>query len=81
MGRKLKSYLAITGEVTLRGKVLPVGGIKEKSLAAKRAGVKTVILPAQNEKDLAELTDAEREGLTFILAASVSDAMDAALEA
>jgi ATP-dependent Lon protease len=79
--RKVKSFLAITGEVTLRGKVLPVGGIKEKSLAAKRAGVKTVILPAHNEKDLAELTDNEREGLTFILVESVSDAMDAALEA
>ncbi len=78
--RKVKSYLAITGEVTLRGKVLPVGGIKEKSLAAKRAGVKTVILPAHNKKDLADMTSNERKGLKFVFAETVSDALDAALE-
>ena len=76
----MKSYLAITGEVTLRGKVLPVGGIKEKSLAAKRAGVKTVILPGQNKKDLADMTANERKGLKFIFAETVPDALDAALE-
>ncbi len=53
-GRPIKPALAMTGEVTLSGKVLPVGGIKEKVLAAKRAGIKTVILPERNRKDLIE---------------------------
>jgi ATP-dependent Lon protease len=61
----VKSDLAMTGELSLTGKVLPVGGIKEKVLAAKRAGIKTIILPKQNEKDLKEVPEAHRKGLKF----------------
>lgn len=63
--RKVKSGIAMTGELSLTGKVLPVGGIKEKVLAAKRAGIKTVILPKQNEKDLKEVPERHRKGLKF----------------
>lgn len=63
--RKVKSGLAMTGELSLTGRVLPVGGIKEKVLAAKRAGIKTIILPEQNEKDLKEVPERHRKGLKF----------------
>ncbi|MBT7608544.1 MAG: endopeptidase La [Bacteriovoracaceae bacterium] len=63
--KKVKSALAMTGELSLTGKVLPVGGIKEKVLAAKRAGIKTIILPKQNEKDLKEVPERHRKGLKF----------------
>jgi len=62
---KIKSSLAMTGELSLTGKVLPVGGIKEKVLAAKRAGIKNIILPKQNEKDLKEVPERHRKGLKF----------------
>ncbi len=55
--RKVKGSIALTGEITLRGLVLPVGGIKEKVLAAKRAGIKKVLLPKKNEKDVAEIEE------------------------
>jgi ATP-dependent Lon protease len=77
--RLVKSDVAMTGEITLRGRVLPVGGIKEKVLAAHRAGLKTVILPARNEKDLDELPDEVRKDLTFIFAEKVADVFQAAL--
>jgi ATP-dependent Lon protease len=64
-GIPVSPELAMTGELTLRGKVLPVGGIKEKMIAAKSAGIKRVILPAKNEKDLEELSEVVREALTF----------------
>lgn len=64
-GRKVKPYLAMTGEITLRGKVLPVGGIKEKILAAKRAGIKEIILCKENEKHIAEINEMYLQGLTF----------------
>jgi ATP-dependent Lon protease len=64
-GRKVKKDLAMTGEITLRGQVLPVGGIKEKMLAAHRAGIKTVILPQENEKDLEELPENVRKEINF----------------
>jgi ATP-dependent Lon protease len=64
-GRKVKPYLAMTGEITLRGQVLPVGGIKEKILAAKRAGMKEIILCWQNEKDVNEIDQAFIKGVTF----------------
>jgi ATP-dependent Lon protease len=63
--KKVKSGIAMTGELSLTGKVLPVGGIKEKVLAAKRAGIKTVILPKQNENDLKEVPERHRKGLKF----------------
>jgi ATP-dependent Lon protease len=80
-GRKVKPALAMTGEVTLTGKVLPVGGIKEKVLAAKRAGIRTVILPERNRKDLEEdLPETLREGMSFLFARTVGDVLNAALE-
>jgi ATP-dependent Lon protease len=79
-GRPIKPALAMTGEVTLSGKVLPVGGIKEKIMAAKRAGIKTVILPDRNKKDLYEdIPEELRKGMTFIFAKDVSEVLDAAL--
>ncbi len=77
--RLVKSDVAMTGEITLRGRVLPVGGIKEKVLAAHRAGLKTVILPKRNEKDLDDLPDQVRKEMSFVLAEEVSDVWDAAL--
>lgn len=64
-GKPVKPYLAMTGEITLRGKVLPVGGIKEKILAAKRAGIKEIILCQENEKHIAEIDDIYLKGLSF----------------
>ena len=79
-GRKVRSDLAMTGEVTLRGKVLPVGGIKEKVLAAHRAGLRTVMLPKLNEKDVGELPPAVREEQTFVFVDDVGEAIRTALE-
>jgi len=62
----VRQDIAMTGEITLSGLVLPVGGIREKSLAARRSGIKTVILPALNEPDLSELTEEIRKDMTFI---------------
>ena len=64
-GKKVKSGLAMTGELSLTGKILPVGGIKEKVLAAKRAGIRHVIFPKENEKDLKEVPERHRKGLKF----------------
>ena len=63
--RKVKKNLAMTGEITLRGKVLPVGGLKEKILAAKRAGIKEIILCKENKKDINEIKTEYLDGLTF----------------
>jgi len=79
--RPVRSNLAMTGEITLSGRVLPVGGIKEKVLAAKRAGVTTVILPKRNEKNLLEDVPREaREGMIFHLVDSVDQVLDLSLE-
>ncbi len=78
-GRPADPTVAMTGEITLRGQVLPVGGIKEKVLAAHRAGVRTVILPARNEPDLHEVPPDVRRELQFTLAACVEDVLKAAL--
>jgi ATP-dependent Lon protease len=64
-GRRVRSDIAMTGEISLRGLVLPVGGIKEKVLAARRAGIKTVIMPERNRKDLEDIPEAAREAMTF----------------
>jgi len=72
--------LAMTGEITLRGKVLPVGGIKEKVLAAKRAGLSTVILPKRNAKDLEELSATVRNEMKFHFVETIDEALGYALE-
>lgn len=72
-----KPSVAMTGEITLRGRVLPVGGIKEKVLAAKRAGISTIILPKRNEKDLAEVPDKAKEKLSFIFVEKVDEMLAA----
>ena len=77
--RKVKGNLAMTGEITLRGKVLPVGGIKEKILAAKRAGIKDIILSSDNRKDLEEIKEVYLKGLNFHFVNKVSDVLGFAL--
>ena len=79
-GRRVKCNVGMTGEITLRGKVLPIGGVKEKSLAARRAGLDTVILPLQNQGDVRELSDELRGDLKFIFAETIGDVLSAALE-
>ncbi len=79
IGRPVRSNVAMTGEITLRGKVLPVGGIKDKVLAAHRNGIDTVILPRRNEQDLDELPDEVRETLNFILVDTIDEVLEAAL--
>lgn len=77
--RKVKSNLAMTGEITLRGKVLPVGGIKEKILAAKRAGIKTLILCKENQKDIGEINQEYLKGLTFHYVEDIRQVVELAL--
>src|SRR5437660_4680436 len=79
-GRTVKSDTAMTGEISLRGLVLPVGGIKEKIVAAARAGLGTVILPARNRRDYEEIPEAARNALRFIWAERVEEVIEAALE-
>ncbi len=79
-GRKVKPYLAMTGEITLRGQVLPVGGIKEKVLAARRAGLKEVILCWQNEKDVKEIDSNFIRGLNFYYVKTMQQVLDIALQ-
>lgn len=78
-GKRIKPYLAMTGEITLRGQVLPVGGIKEKILAAKRAGLKEIILCWQNEKDIAEIDSNFIKGLKFHYVKTMQQVLDLAL--
>jgi ATP-dependent Lon protease len=78
-GRKVKSFLAMTGEITLRGQVLPVGGIKEKVLAAKRAGLKEIILCWQNEKDVQEIESEFIKGLRFHYVKTMNQVLEIAL--
>ena len=78
--RKVRSDVAMTGEITLRGLVLPIGGLKEKSLAALRAGISEVIVPKMNEKDIADVPAEAKEKLKFTFAETVDDVLAAALE-
>jgi ATP-dependent Lon protease len=78
--RPVRNDVAMTGEVTLTGQVLPIGGLKEKSLAAQRAGIKQVIVPDRNEGDVEEISDQEREGLDFVYADDIGDVLQTALE-
>jgi ATP-dependent Lon protease len=80
-GRTVRPDIAMTGEISLRGLVLPIGGVKEKTLAALRAGIDTVMLPVRNKKDLEEIPESARKQLKFVWLEDVDDAMDAALEA
>lgn len=77
--RKVKSKLAMTGEITLRGEVLPVGGIKEKVLAAKRARIKEIVLSEKNRKDIEEISASYLEGLTFHYVQTMKQVLDMAL--
>jgi len=79
-GRRVKPFIAMTGEITLRGQVLPVGGLKEKVLAAKRAGLKKIILCALNEKDISEINPDFIEGLEFMYVKTMQQVLDLALE-
>jgi ATP-dependent Lon protease len=78
--RKVRSDIAMTGEISLRGLVLPVGGVKEKTLAALRAGIKTVLLPSRNRKDLDDIPESARAQLEFVWLETVEDALAAAFE-
>ena len=78
-GRKVRKDVAMTGEITLRGKVLPIGGLKEKALAARRIGIKNVIIPIGNEKDIEEIPESVRKDLFFIPVESVDEVFETAL--
>ena len=78
-GRSARSDVAMTGEVTLRGRVLPIGGLKEKSLAAYRAGVKTVIIPDENRRDLDELSDTVKHAIQFVPVKTLDEVLAIAL--
>ena len=78
-GRKVRKDVAMTGEVTLRGKVLPIGGLREKTLAAHRGGIKTFILPKRNAKDVSELPEVVRSEIKLIQVSALSEVLDAAL--
>src|SRR6202020_3472600 len=79
-GIPVKSTVGMTGEVTLQGLVLPIGGVKQKVLAAHRMGLKEVILPRRNGKDLEDVPESVRDQMTFHLASRVEDVLAAALE-
>jgi len=77
--RPVRSDVAMTGEITLRGKVLPVGGVKEKVLAARRAGIKSVILPRRNESDLEDIPEEARKEMEFVFVDTVDEVLRHAL--
>ena len=77
--RKVRADIAMTGEVTLRGRVLPIGGLKEKLLAAKKAGMKTVLVPRENNKDVEELSAEITKGLEIIPVESMDEVLEYAL--
>ena len=78
-GEKVHNNVAMTGEVTIRGRVLPIGGLQEKVLAAKKIGIKTVVLPWENEKDLLEISDEIKMDMEFVLAKTMDDVLKVAL--
>lgn len=78
-GIPVKNDVAMTGEITLHGKVLPIGGLREKTMAAYKAGVKTVIIPAKNKPDLEEVEEVVKNSVKFIFAETLSDVLDNAL--
>ncbi|WP_078555393.1 endopeptidase La [Bacillus alkalicellulosilyticus] len=78
-GRPVKKEVGMTGEITLRGRVLPIGGLKEKAMSAHRAGLTKIIIPSENEKDLEEIPDTVREGLTFVIVSHLDEVLKHAL--
>lgn len=78
-GLKVRSDVAMTGEITLRGKVLAIGGLREKTMAAYKAGIKTVIIPTANKPDLEEVDGKVKDGLNFVFAETIEDVLDVAL--
>ncbi|XID96014.1 endopeptidase La [Paenibacillaceae bacterium WGS1546] len=78
-GRKVSREVAMTGEITLRGRVLPIGGLKEKSLAAHRAGIRKVLLPMDNERDLRDIPDSVRESMAFVPVSHMDEVLEHAL--
>ena len=80
-GRKVKPHVGMTGEITLRGQVLPIGGVKEKVLAAHRNGLRTIILPKRNEQDLDDVPEEIKKSMKFVFVETVDEVLDSALEA
>ena len=78
-GNPISKDVAMTGEITLRGRVLPIGGLKEKLLAALRGGIKTVLIPEENEKDLVDLPDSVKQGLTIVPVSTIDQVLARAL--
>ena len=78
-GRKVRSDVAMTGEITLRGRVLPIGGLKEKLLAAKSAGIKTVLVPKENEPDVEEISSEITRGLEIVFVSQMEEVLKLAL--
>jgi ATP-dependent Lon protease len=81
IGRKpVANDVAMTGEITLTGQVLPIGGVKEKSLAAQRAGIKRIIVPQRNEGDVGEIPEHEREGVEYVYVSELGEVLEQALD-
>ena len=80
LNKPIHPDIAMTGEITLRGLVLPIGGLKEKILAAKQAGIKTVVLPARNKKDLPEIPPEAKKGMQFKFVKNINEALKIVLD-
>ena len=76
--KKVRADIAMTGEITLRGRVLPIGGLKEKTLAAKNAGIRIICVPKQNEKDMEEISEEIKQGLKIVYAETMKDVLETA---